>query len=509
MKLKRLICLVLVLSFCLVPLWSCNDGSSDDTDGGGLNDDGSVNWDEVDFKGTTVKFAISAAQDKEVTFGPANVYLQGPDSVSTDEVLKKVVARNAKIESDLNIKVEYTTTDLTYDKVLEDIQMKVQGSSSDAPDLYNNDMYGLNRAIIPGYLMNVLNPTDAKGELQSSYFDFNYEGWNFDFMKGATFDSSKVYILAGDYYLDMIRMAWVLYVNKTMFNQNAAALGADSANTFYRYVLSGIWDYEMLTDMCDSVWQDNGPTKDKADKEDGRVGLAISHITDWIFPASTGLTPFYIDEDGRATVIDGIDEYSRMGNAFRDIYRSSGTGDGIYWQQEVLSSTECFMKGNFLFAQSVLGELESDELRNVTFEKGLVPFPKYDRNRQEKYHTMVHDQTELGAILVTTTSFARTSAFMQYANEQSADVVTEYYELSLKFKYNEDASIRSMIDLVYNSIDVPFGMQFEKIILEYGNGQTPLYEGIFYGSLSNKFDSNKEAYKVALDKALAEFNKLP
>ena len=66
MKLKRLICFVLVLSFCLVPLWSCNDGSSDDLDGGGLNDDGSVNWDEVDFKGTTVKFAISAAQDKAV-----------------------------------------------------------------------------------------------------------------------------------------------------------------------------------------------------------------------------------------------------------------------------------------------------------------------------------------------------------------------------------------------------------------------------------------------------------
>ena len=122
---------------------------------------------------------------------------------------------------------------------------------------------------------------------------------------------------------------------------------------------------------------------------------------------------------------------------------------------------------------------------------------------------MVHDQTELGAILVTTRSFARASAFMQYANELSEDVVTEYYEFSLKFKYNEDAAIRGMIDCVYESIDIPFGMQFEKIILEYGTDLTPLYEGIFYGSLSNKFDSNKQAYKVALDKALEEFNKLP
>ena len=509
MKLKKLIALALVLSFCLVPLWSCDTGGGDDVDGGGINDDGSVNWDEVDFKGATVKFAISAAQDKEVTFGPANVYLQGPDSVSTDEVLKKVVARNAKVESDLNIKVEYMPTNLTYDKVLEDIQLKVQGSSTDAPDLYNNDMYGLNRAIIPGYLMNLKNPTDASGAEVASYFDFNYDGWNLEFMEGATFDSSKVYILAGDYYLDMIRMAWVLYVNKTMFNQNAEALGAKDADTFYRYVLRGIWDYDMLTAMCEAVWQDNGKIRDKADTDDGRVGLAISHITDWIFPASTGLTPFYINEDGKAAVITDINDYNVMGNAFRDIYNSTGTGDGIYWEEPVLSSTECFMKGNFLFAQSVLGELESEELRNVSFDKGRVPFPKYDSNKQDEYHTMVHDQTELGAILVTTSSFARASAFMQYANEKSADVVTEYYEFSLKFKYNEDAAIRSMIDLVYETIDVPFGMQFEKIILDYGTSLTPLYEGVFYNSLSNKFDSNKQAYKVALDKALEEFNKLP
>ena len=215
------------------------------------------------------------------------------------------------------------------------------------------------------------------------------------------------------------------------------------------------------------------------------------------------------EEASISSVITDINDYNVMGNAFREIYNSTGTGDGIYWQQEVLSSTECFMKGNFLFAQSVLGELESEELRNVSFDKGLVPFPKYDSRKQDEYHTMVHDQTELGAILVTTSSFARASAFMQYANEQSADVVTEYYEFSLKFKYNEDAAIRSMIDLVYETIDVPFGMQFEKIILDYGTSLTPLYEGVFYNSLSNKFDSNKQAYKVALDKALEEFNKLP
>ena len=509
MKLTKLLCLLLACTFCVVPLWSCDGDGGDEGGGGGLNDDGSVNWSEVDFKGATVKFAISAAQDKEVTFGPADVYLQGPDGASTDEVHKKVAIRNKKVEDDLKLKVDYIETDLTYDKVLEDIRMKVQGSSTDAPDLYNNDMYGLNRAIIPGYLMNLVNPVDAKGNAQDSYFDFEYDGWNYDFMKGATLDSSKVYILAGDYYLDMIRMAWVLYVNKTMFDQNAAALGAANINEFYNYVEAGIWDYTMLKDMCKAIWKDDGKEKSKTDNQDSRVGLAISHQADWIFPAATGLTPYYLDEDGKAALISDIYDYNLMGNAFRNIWNSTGTGAGIYQEHEVISSINYFMENRFLFAQAVLGELESDALRNVDFEKGLVPFPKYDHRKQTDYHTMVHDQTELGAILVTTTSFARASAFMQYANEQSRDVLTEYYEFSLKFKYNEDPSIRKIIDCVYNSIDVPFGMQFENIILEYGSGQTPLYEGIYYGSLSSKYDSNKQAYGVALEKALTEFAKIP
>ena len=156
-----------------------------------------------------------------------------------------------------------------------------------------------------------------------------------------------------------------------------------------------------------------------------------------------------------------------------------------------------------------MGELESDSMRNVDFDKGLVPVPKYDEQRQREYHTMVHDQAEVSAILVTATSFARASAFMQYANEQSRDVLTEYYEFALKFKYNDDPAIRSMIDLVYDSIDAPFGMQFKNMILDYGGeGLSDLSAGIPNNSVSSLYESNRSAYRTALDKALADFAKV-
>ena len=509
MKLKRIVCLCLACIFCVLPLCSCSDGGDEGGSGGGINDDGSVNWEEVDFKGATVKFAISANQDPEVTFGPADVYLQGPDKASTDEVHKKVTARNNKVEKDLNIRVDYIETNLAYNQVLDDIKMKVQGSAADAPDLYNNDMYGLNRAIIPGYLMNVINPVDAKGNPQESYFDFTYDGWNYDFMKEDTLDSSKVYILAGDYYLDMIRMAWVLYVNKTMFNQYASVLGASSVDEFYDYVEAGIWDYDMMTDMCDAIWYDSGATKDKVDKDDGRIGLALHNHAGWILSAATGLTTFYIDDDGKAAVLDDIYEYNIMSGILRDLCTKSRTVEGVY-HTDIADATNCFIGGKFLFAQSVLGEMESDALRNVDFEKGVIPYPKYTVKGQSDYHTILHDQTELGAILVTTRSFARASAFMQYANEQSRDVLTEYYEFSLKFKYNDDPAIRGMIDLIYDSIDAPFGMQFENIILAYGTDLAPLYHVISYGeTLSSLYESNKQAYEIALEKAMTDFAKIP
>ncbi len=505
-KSVRLLALLLALLFCAMPLSACDGDGGDDVDGGGKNDDGSVNWEEVDFKGTVLKAAISAAQDPEVTFGPADVYLQGPDSTSTDEVMKKVVSRNTKVKNTLNISVEYIETDCLYNEVFPEIEAFVLGSSEDAPDLYINDMYGLNRAMVAGYLMNLSNPVDKDGNPVTSYFDFSYSGWNYNFMKGETLDASKVYIMAGDYFIDMIRMAWILYVNKTMFNQNASLLGAKNVEEFYEYVLDGIWDYEMMRTMCGKIWQDNGTQKGLVEENDGRVGIAIHNHTTWIFSAATGLTPFYLDEKGKATVLPDIDEYNRMNNALSAV--TGASVDGIY-HTTILGATDCFIKGNFLFSLSVLGELESNELRDISFEKGLVPMPKYDANRQDDYHTMVHDQTELGSILVTTTSFGRASAFMQYSVEESHSVLTEYYEFSLKFKYNEEPAIRKMIDCIYESIDVPFGMQFENIILGYGDELEPLYYGILRSNLSEHWDSSKQAYRIALDKALSEFAKIP
>jgi hypothetical protein len=190
------------------------------------------------------------------------------------------------------------------------------------------------------------------------------------------------------------------------------------------------------------------------------------------------------------------------------------TGRGILYENMVITSTEYFFNCNILFAMSVLGELESTAMRGVDFTKGLVPVPKWNEQEQEEYHTMVHDQTEIGVIFSNAPSFTKASAFMQAANEESEEVLHEYYEKGLKFKYSDDKNIRAMIDLVHDTIDNPFGLHMPCIIANnFGNGSAGwIWTGTCFGALNNTvastFGSEKIAYETALQKTLEDFAKL-
>ena len=513
MKLSKLLALLLSLTLLLTVFASCTgDGGDVIDDGGDRGEDGS--WDNVDFGGETLRMAVSANQENEVTFRAADVYTKGPDAVTTDEVQKKVLARNQRLEEMLGLKVEYTTTDLGIYDVLADIEMRVRGAAEDAPDIYNNDLYGLARAMMQGYLWNVKNPgEDANGNTVKNYFDFSYDGWNYEYMKGCTFDQNKLYILAGDYFIDMIRMAWVFYVNVDIFNANGTDLGYGDINSFYGYVDSGIWDWDDLTYISSRVWKDTGR---EISKDDACIGLVINHVSDHIFIASSGQTVFYQDENLNPCFIKDYGVFNEMAEKLRTIMSGDGatnaktkTGKGILFERLVLSSTEYFFNGNVMFAASVLGELESTTMRDVTFAKGLVPFPKWDEQRQEEYHTMVHNQGELGAILVNATSFGKASAFMQAANEESRDVLHEYYEKGLKFKYSDDKGIRSMIDLVYNTIDKPFGMELGRVTVEeLGMLWISLNDAAVGNTVASTYGQEHIAYGNALKQVLEKFAKL-
>ena len=460
----------------------------------------------MDFGGQEVKFCISVNQNPEFTFPAADIYTRGPDAAGGNEVAKEVLARNTRASETLGITIVYSETNTYTGAVHEELRTIVQTAAANSPDIFNNDVYGISRAMVDGLLWNVKNP----GEGVKNYFDFEAEGWYTDYIKGATFDQNKYYIFAGDYFIDMIRMAWVIYVNNDILESNIKKLPAwcEDTDAFYGYVADGFWDMDMIKDISTRVFVDGGKMG-VTEATDGTLGFAINNVTDWVFCAVSGVTVYYQDADDgmKPKVMESIDTYQRVADKFVAMKETTG----VYFEYSPLSSTQHFLNGNVLFAISRLGEMESESMRAFPGDKGLVPVPKWNAEEQDDYHTCIHDQAELGCILNTAKAYSASSALMQYLNEDSDAVVNAYYEKGLKYKYNDDERAREMMDLVRDTTDSPFGFQIGVISQSLYTGTTPLH-GMWIDentTCASTFASERDAYVDCLNKMLDKFAKIP
>ncbi len=414
----------------------------------------------------------------------------------------------------LNLKVEYSTTNLPYAEISADVEKLVQ--SSQPVDVYINDICALTRCMFQGYFTNLLNfGKNTDGSDVQNFFDFSYDGWYADYMAGLTLDSSKQYIMAGDYFVDLIRFAWVLFVNVTEYDATFSEL-TDWKNYDYtarRIDFAGEWTYDDLAFLSGKAHIDSA-NKGTTDLEDSRVGLLFATMSTRIASWTTGLSivewedgvigkgmPKIVGEAGTDPATKN--QLSNLSVEYGDLYRATGVFNTALNKDCV----DYFIDGKAVFSTVVLGEMESESMRDVKFTRGVLPFPKYS-DAQEEFHTLVHDQAEVGVILKNAQSPTMASAYMQAVNEASSDVLSEYYENSLKVKYNtagdSEGGVRLMIDLVHDTVDSPFeSLIVGNYLYWYANGGISkvaayYHMGVDAKNNSTDFSTNYDASIPAL-----------
>ena len=363
-----------------------------------------------------------------------------------------------------------------------------------------------------GYLWNTKNPgTDANGNAYTNYFDYTADGWYEEFTRGCTFDQNKYYLFAGDYFIDMIRLAWVVYVNNDKMNEHKGSVSwLDSVDDFYARVEIGDWDFDMLKKLSDAMKV--GSVAGKTQLNDPLIGfMIIGNITEWSTAPSAGAAIFYLDENGAPKLIEDTSTFQRIADKYVDMVgQEDNPRLGVYCEDEsVIASIEAFATGNVLFLSSRMGEMESSVLRNVDFAKGIVPIPKWSALEQDAYHTTVHDQAEIGAILKSARTYSAASALMQYLNEESDSVLNAYYEKGMKYKYNDDRNSRVMMDIIRAATDDPFSSMIGLLALQlYDLPGSISYTGpkmLQNTTIGSTFASEKDAYQYCLNKMLEKF----
>ncbi len=504
MKKTRIIALLLLLTMLLGTFASCGGGGDVVIDGGDRVGD---SWEGVDFKGQKVNLCISINEYNEATFPAADIYTKGPDKANSNEVAKAVLARNKKAETELGIEIVYSTKNLTIGEILDDIRGIVTTGSKNSPDIYNNDVSGLAYAMVDGLLWNVKDP----GDDVKNYFDFTKNGWYQEYIKGCTFNQDKYYIFAGDYFIDMIRMAWVVYVNHDIFtsNLNSMPAWASTLDSFYDYVGIGDWDMDKMIDIVGRVHSDSGDLG-VTERSDTVVGLATNNVMSMVYPSASGITLYYLDKENgyRPSVITDSGSFQRLAQKYVQLMASKGVYQSEWSAAGLRDNTIHFAEGNVLFITQRLGEMESGVLRDFNAAKGLVPLPKWNKNEQKDYHTVVHNQAELGAILNTAKAYSAASALMQFLNEESKDVVHAYYEKGLKYKYNDDKNARAMMDLVRECTDDPFSLTIGNRCedLYMGGGKLAGLQLHKSDTVASTFASEKDSYIDCMNRMIEKFN---
>lgn len=434
---------------------------------------------DLDFGGQEIRIYVD---DSNHDYTGLNNYFQGPEEQSGDIVYDTVLDRNAKVEERLNVKFSYYVVSHTYDVVPTNVRKFIL-AGDDLYDFMVEQQWGLSQLVAEGSFINVY---------EAAYFDFDQPWWSNNFMDAASIGTDKRFFLAGDYFIDTLKSAYIIYFNKRIFESTFG-----NPDDLYYDVIAGKWTFEEFGTYAKSVYQDlNG---DGVSNDGDLFGFttSTSAIVDH-FAYATDVQFTTRDSDGLPEVtLNGERGHQLAETMYRLYYENEGiklyTDDGkLRAEQE-----QIFMSGMLLFLPYSL--TTADYMREMEDDYGFLPFPKLDSSQGE-YRLLPHDTTTLGVIPVTCTKLDIVSAVIEaLCAESYRTVMPAYYETALKVKYARDDLSSQMIDIIHDALWTDFTYIYSPAMSDIGTIWRTLMGNKKY-DLASEFATREKAVQTGLDK---------
>ncbi len=395
----------------------------------------------VDYDGRTFNVYTSTADD-DGGQGCSNFLIEGSAKTEGNLVNDAVLERNVTVEEILGVKLEFTPTDISFDAVAGDIR-KLTQSGTDDFDLIINSIFSFSDLLIEGHFRNVLDEECA--------FDFDQNYWYKDYMEDLRLMDGYQYILAGDYFIDVIRSAHLLLLNKELYKDYYNS----SANEVYDIVSNYEWTFDRLNQMCTGLYADLN-ANNEVDAGD-QFGFMTASYWGGAIPFMISGNPTYItrDEDGIPTIsIQEGDRANQMAAAMSEIFNNEDASVGKTEVNNLLlafTQNECLILG-----YQRLGALENTILRSMEGDAAVLPYPMLYAS-EKKYVSSTHDTTRMGAILTTSKDIEFISTVTEVLCRETANILMpKYYRESLQVQCVDDEKAAAMIDIIHDN----FGQSF-------------------------------------------------
>ncbi|MBO7304522.1 MAG: hypothetical protein J6V09_04810 [Clostridia bacterium] len=538
------------------------DGCGKDMSSAGDEDEASYPWDS----GAPVQLLFQMTDNsasRELPSG-CNRYLAGGDKAEDDTLDDMIYDRNTAAYNSTNVYITYEYYpdedgfghSSTAERMIND---SLSQSSGTRPDMYCNFTYDMGAASVKGAFANL--KSTLHNYNGANYFEFDDEdydetvdnrGYMHDFMTSTTLNQDKMYILASDYFTDLVRAFFIVPVNKAMLesviNTPEATQGdipmieekdnvpGYSISDFYGMVREKKWTYNLVKRYSAAIYQDDKSGNQLKDLNDEKIGFAIGAGgmpgSGAIYTTNVTVIRREVDEygDWKYTYPEESESLAAVFDAIKDLVQSKGvmvvTHDDAkknnYGKTNTLGIRKRFCESHILFGDIMMvGALEEPEYQRLKEKHGfgILPVPLYHEipeDSDENYLTTIHNVGRSGAIAANTKNFAECTAFLNYQSTHSTEILDEYYEVNLQYGVADGSSdtveilqyirsnVRSVFDKFYEDI-IGYRTKFDNSNSEGTNTGAVVWHGFLSKDtmweidIRDKYDELRKAKQIMLD----------
>lgn len=414
-------------------------------------------------------------------FAYTNIGEYGQTGESLDDA---VYERNNAVADALNITItvsskEYFDTD--------SLVKKSASAGEDAFDLYTCDLNYVIRHVLNGYVLNAL-------DIESLSFDNPW--WNRSAIDSVSIGDA-VYAFFGDLHTGYFESFFPVIFNKSILNE----LDLDDP---YQLVRENRWTIDTMIEMMMQAKSDvDGDGKWTVED---RYPFTMFETNGSIAFLVAGNTDIINKNEDNIPVWNGLDEqivtlYTRIAETFfADKKNNANYATGTVPGTDLEQYRAMMLAGKALFLVTPLGVIKN--LRDVDYEIGVVPMPKYDAE-QEHYRTYIFQGANALAVPTTNSDPERTGVVLEHMAAYSHETVRSvYFNETLDFKYIQDKDGQEMLDIVFAN-----GVFDLASVYEWGGLSTTIMSYLNAGKtdIASKIESASARVEKGIASTLAAF----
>ncbi len=292
---------------------------------------------------------------------------------------------------------------------------------------------------------------------KSAYLDFDKPWWSQGFNEVVEYQGAQ-YTALGDALLSQYRFAFVTLFNKELFTNAKQPF-------LYENVENGTWTLDKQISLIPIFHQDNG--NGTQDEEADVYGLvSCDYVSTDPYWSSCMVDIIKKDGDGEYEFVFDSGKLHDVGEKVLRLFYDTDGGTYDYKMEtenaEQYKIRDMFARGGAAMATIRILELESEVMRNMEQEFGVVPMPKFDEN-QKQYRTLLHDQFTVFSILNTASEdqLDEASAVLEaMASISYKTVRPAYYETTLRTKIAQDPQSAEMFDIIIDNVYMDAGILY-------------------------------------------------